>query len=161
MYFDAVDGASWSALFASAPEANVLILPLLFFDYFLGIVRVASGKISSSISLSYSSGYFGPDFFLIPIFELSLVRPLVKLLVIFFPGLFDLGFYSFSSAEVSIADVRASELASNSSKLGAGATLFEGEFDASLLFAPIPCFNFTEEAKLCFLAGLNRPSLSD
>ena len=81
--------------------------------------------------------------------------------MIFLPGLYDLGFYSFSSADVSMADVRASELASNSSRLGAGATLFEGEPDAFLLFASAPCFNFAEDAKLCFRDGLSKPSLSD
>ena len=96
-----------------------------------------------------------------PIFVPSLLRPLVKLFVIFLPGLYDFGFYSFSRADVSIADVSASELASNSSGLGSGATLFEGEFDAFLLLASIPCFNFAEEAKLFFLAGDSKPSLSD
>ena len=96
-----------------------------------------------------------------PIFVPILLRFFVILLVIFFLGLNDFGFYSFSRADVSMADVSASELASNSSRLGSGATLFEGEFVAFLLFDSIPCFNFAEEAELCFLAGVSKPSFAD
>ena len=96
-----------------------------------------------------------------PIFVPILLRFFVILLVIFFLGLNDFRFYSFSRADVSMADVSASELASNSSRLGSGATLFEGEFDAFLLFDSIPCFNFAEETELCFLAGVSKPSFAD